>query len=111
LAVSCHSGVPTRFPFKSCGCAIPRPLRTMIEVCRKARDRNAGMPTYGQSPRAVRRHEARKRQLADVESLVPHRAEEHLLRRERHDDRVDALDVDGAVDQRAIAVVIANCNR
>ena len=26
----------------------------MIEVCRNARDRNAGIPTYGQSPRAVR---------------------------------------------------------
>jgi hypothetical protein len=33
---------------------MPRPLRTMIDVWRNARDRKAGMPTYGQSPLAVR---------------------------------------------------------
>ena len=33
---------------------MPRSARTMIDVCRKARETKAGMPTYGQSPRAVR---------------------------------------------------------
>ena len=49
-AVSWYSGRPTRRPFRSSGRAM-RSLRTWIEVCRKARDRNTGTAMYGQSPR------------------------------------------------------------
>src|SRR5207249_7905323 len=51
---------------------------------------------------------ARQRQLADVEVLRPEGAEEDLLRRERHEDRIDAVDPHGAVDQGTVAVIVAD---
>ena len=48
IAVSCHSGIPTRRPFRSCG-VFTRSRRTQIDVCRNARDTKAGIATYGQS--------------------------------------------------------------
>nr|WP_292038977.1 hypothetical protein [Massilia sp. UBA6681] len=51
---------------------------------------------------------AGERQLADVEFLGAEGAEEDLFRRERHEDGIDAVDLDGAVDQGAATVVIAD---
>jgi len=52
--------------------------------------------------------EAAERQLGDVELGVPEGAEEDLLRIERHEDRLDAVDADLAVDERPVAVVVAD---
>ncbi len=54
--------------------------------------------------------EARQRALADVEVLVAERAEEDFLRIELHENRIDAVDLHRAVDQRAIAVIVADCD-
>lgn len=43
---------PIRLPFRSSG-VLMRSLRTYIDVCRNARDRNTGTAMYGQSPLAV----------------------------------------------------------
>jgi hypothetical protein len=51
---------------------------------------------------------ARQRQLADVELGVAEGAEEDLLRRQRHVDWIDPVDLDGAVDQGPGAVIVAN---
>ena len=54
---------------------------------------------------------ARQRQLADVELGMAERAEEDLLRLERHEHRIDAVDLHRAVGERARAVVIAHRDR
>ena len=41
-------------------------------------------------------------------SACAKRAEEDFLRRQRHEHRIDAVDLHGAVDQRAVAVVVAD---
>ena len=51
---------------------------------------------------------ARQRQLADVELGMAERAEEDLLRVERHEHRIDAVDLHGAVGERAGAVIVAH---
>ena len=55
--------------------------------------------------------EARHRQLADVEIHGAEGAEENLLRRQRHEHRIDAVDLHRAVEQRAGAVVVADRDR
>src|SRR5882757_479821 len=52
--------------------------------------------------------EARERELADIERRLAKGAEEDLLRAERHDDRVDAVDLDRAVDQRPGPIVVSD---
>src|SRR5580704_17048611 len=54
---------------------------------------------------------ARHRQFANVELGGAEGAEENLLRHELHIDRIDAVDLDGAVDQRAGAVIVADRDR
>ncbi|MNT47133.1 hypothetical protein D3C72_1838250 [compost metagenome] len=51
---------------------------------------------------------ARERQLADIEVLAAHGAEEHFLRVERHVDGIDAVDLDAAIEQRAGTVIVAH---
>ena len=51
---------------------------------------------------------ARQRQFADVEFGGAEGAKENLLGNERHVDRIDAVDLHAAVDQRPGAVVIAD---
>ena len=51
---------------------------------------------------------ARQRQFADVESHMPKRAEEDFLRLKTQKHRSNAVDGDFAVDQRPVAVVVAN---
>jgi hypothetical protein len=52
--------------------------------------------------------EARQRQLADVEIGRAEGAEEYLLRRQRHEHGIDAVDANGPVDQRTVAVIVAD---
>ena len=54
---------------------------------------------------------ARHRQFADVELGGAEGAEENLLRHELHVDRIDAVDLHRAVEQRAVAVVVADGDR
>ncbi|MPM41603.1 hypothetical protein SDC9_88258 [bioreactor metagenome] len=51
---------------------------------------------------------AGQREFADVEFLAAERAKEDFFGRQRHDDRIHAVDLHGAVDQRAAAVVVAD---
>ena len=62
---------------------------------------------------ALRRlhREARHRQFADVEIHGAEGAEEDFLRRQGHEHRVDAIDLDRPVEQRARPVVIADRHR
>ena len=55
--------------------------------------------------------EARQRQFADVEFGAAERTKENLFGAERHEDRVDAVDGDAAVNQRAGAVIVADGDR
>jgi hypothetical protein len=55
--------------------------------------------------------EARHRQLADIEVDGAEGAEEDLLRRQRHEDRIDAVDLHRAVEERAHAIVITDRDR
>ena len=55
--------------------------------------------------------EARHRQLADVEIHAAERAEKDFLRRQIHEHRIDAVDLDRAVHERTHAVVIADRDR
>src|ERR1700733_3857422 len=50
----------------------------------------------------------RHRQFADVEFGGAEGAEENLLRHELHENRVDTVDLDDTVDQRAGAVIRAD---
>ena len=52
--------------------------------------------------------EARQRQLANVEIHGAEGAEENFFGHEFHEHRIDAVDFDRSVDQRAVAVVIPN---
>ena len=49
-----------------------------------------------------------ERQFADVEFFAAKRAEENFFRRQRHEDRIDPIDLDGAIDQGTATVVIAD---
>ena len=55
--------------------------------------------------------EARERQFADVEFGRAEGAKEDFLRRQGHEDRIDAVDAHGAVDQRARAIIVADRDR
>jgi len=50
---------------------------------------------------------AGERELGNVEVAAAHGPQEHFLRVEQHVHRVDAIDLDPAVIQRAGAVVVA----
>jgi hypothetical protein len=52
----------------------------------------------------------RQRQFADVEFGMAKGAEEDFFRRQHHAGGVDAIDLDGAVDQRARAVIGSDCD-
>src|SRR5262249_56200663 len=52
--------------------------------------------------------EARQGVFADNEVLGGKWAEEDFLRIELHEHRIDAVDLDGAVDQRPVAVVVTD---
>jgi hypothetical protein len=55
--------------------------------------------------------EARQRQFADIEFGGAEGAEEDLLRRQRHENRINTVDPHRAVDQRARAVIVADGDR
>ncbi len=52
--------------------------------------------------------EARHRQFADIEVDRPEGAEEDLLRRQLHEHRIDPVDLNGAIEQRARPVIVTN---
>src|SRR5262249_7846951 len=52
--------------------------------------------------------EARQRALADVEILVAEGPEKDFFRVEPHEHRIDTVDLHRAVDQRPVAVVVAD---
>ena len=54
---------------------------------------------------------ARQRQFADVELGSAEGTKENLFRDKRHIDRIDAIDLNAAVDQGAGAVIVAHCDR
>jgi hypothetical protein len=55
--------------------------------------------------------EARHRQLADIEILAAKCAEEDFFRRQIHEDRIDAVDLDSPIHERTNSVVVADGHR
>jgi hypothetical protein len=54
--------------------------------------------------------EARQRTFTDIELLAAKGTEKNFLRRQGHEDGINAVDGHGTVDQRPVAIVVADGN-